>query len=151
MGNIGRLRVTIVTTIDQHRYHSYLQLQGESECLALLRAINYFCNNFRFVSSTSWLKESKMKNEKVSYCCQYQQCEIPPLRSQHRVKYYLRHSTTIKKTFVGRKFLEIPKRWVQTVSGRTDNTMDKRKQTKGQTMIHKKLHRKLKIEQHEPH
>ena len=29
--------------------------------------------------------------------------EIPPLRSLHRVKYYLRHNTTIKQTFVGRK------------------------------------------------
>ena len=72
MGNIGRLGVTIVMTIDQYRFHSYLQLQGELECLALLRAINYFCNNFRFVYSTSWLEESKMKNEKVSDCCQYQ-------------------------------------------------------------------------------
>jgi hypothetical protein len=31
---------------------------------------------------------------------------------------------------------------------RTDNTMAKRK---GQTIIYKTLHRKLKIEQHEPH
>jgi len=29
--------------------------------------------------------------------------------------------------------------------------MTKRKRTKGQTMIYKTLHRKLKIEQHEPH
>jgi hypothetical protein len=34
---------------------------------------------------------------------------------------------------------------------RMDNTMTKRKRTKGQTMIYKTLHRKLKIEQHEPH
>ena len=33
---------------------------------------------------------------------------------------------------------------------RTDNTMAKRKRTKGQTTIYKILHRKLKIEQHEP-
>jgi len=34
----------------------------------------------------------------------------------------------------------------------TDNTMDKRKKKiKGQTSIYKTLHRKLKIEQHEPH
>jgi hypothetical protein len=33
---------------------------------------------------------------------------------------------------------------------RTDNTMAKRKSTKGQT-IYKALRRKLKIEQHEPH
>ena len=32
----------------------------------------------------------------------------------------------------------------------TDNIMTKRKETKGQTMIYKTLHRKLKIEQHEP-
>jgi hypothetical protein len=31
----------------------------------------------------------------------------------------------------------------------TDNTMDKRKRTKGQTTIFRTLHRKLKIEQHE--
>jgi len=29
--------------------------------------------------------------------------------------------------------------------------MAKRKRTKGQTTIYKTLHRKLKIEQHEPH
>jgi hypothetical protein len=34
---------------------------------------------------------------------------------------------------------------------RTDNTMAKRKRTNGQTMIYKVLHRKLKIEQHDPH
>jgi hypothetical protein len=34
---------------------------------------------------------------------------------------------------------------------RTDNTMANRKSTKGQTMIYKTLHRKLKVEQHEPH
>ena len=28
---------------------------------------------------------------------------------------------------------------------------DQRKKTKGQTMIYKAIHRKLKIEQHEPH
>jgi len=33
---------------------------------------------------------------------------------------------------------------------RTYNTMTKRKRTKGQTTIYKTLHRKLKIEQHEP-
>jgi hypothetical protein len=33
---------------------------------------------------------------------------------------------------------------------RTDNTMAKRKRTKGQTTIYKTLHRKLKIEQYEP-
>ena len=32
----------------------------------------------------------------------------------------------------------------------TENTIATRKETKGQTMIYKKLHRKLKIEQHEP-
>ena len=34
---------------------------------------------------------------------------------------------------------------------RTDNTMAKRKRTKGQTTIYETLHRKLKIEQHKPH
>jgi hypothetical protein len=34
---------------------------------------------------------------------------------------------------------------------RTDNTMAKSKRRKGQTTIYKTLHRKLKIEQHEPH
>jgi hypothetical protein len=33
----------------------------------------------------------------------------------------------------------------------TDNTMAKRKRTKGQTTSYKTLHRKLKIERHEPH
>ena len=34
---------------------------------------------------------------------------------------------------------------------RTDNTMAKRKMTKGQPTIYKTLHEKLIIEQHEPH
>jgi len=34
---------------------------------------------------------------------------------------------------------------------RTDNALAKRKGTKGQTTIFKPLHRKIKIEQHEPH
>jgi len=33
---------------------------------------------------------------------------------------------------------------------RTNNTIAKRKRTKGQIKIYKTLHRKLKIEQHEP-
>jgi hypothetical protein len=33
---------------------------------------------------------------------------------------------------------------------RTDNTMSKRKRTKGHTTIYKTLHRKLKTQQHEP-
>jgi len=39
----------------------------------------------------------------------------------------------------------------EDVNQRTDNTMaTKRKKTKGQTTIYKTLHRKLKIDQHEP-
>jgi hypothetical protein len=34
---------------------------------------------------------------------------------------------------------------------RIDYTMAKRRRTKGQTIIYKTLHRKLKIEQHESH
>jgi hypothetical protein len=44
--------------------------------------------------------------------------------------------------------------WPKAVNGRTDNTMAKRnkkKTYKGQTVICKTLHRKLKVEQHEPH
>ena len=44
-----------------------------------------------------------------------------------------------------KKRLKTPKR------RSTENTMAKRKRTKGQSMIYKILHRKLKIEQHEPH
>ena len=33
----------------------------------------------------------------------------------------------------------------------TDNTMDNRQVTKGQTTIYKTLHRKPNIEQHKPH
>jgi hypothetical protein len=42
--------------------------------------------------------------------------------------------------------LKIPKRKSEAVNQRTDNTMTKRKRTKGQTMIYKTPHRKLKIE-----
>jgi hypothetical protein len=38
-----------------------------------------------------------------------------------------------------------------SVNRRTDDTMAKRKRTKGQTTIYKTLHRNLKIKQHEPH
>ena len=41
------------------------------------------------------------------------------------------------------------KQW--STNRRTNSTMDKRKKTKGQTMIYNTLHRKLKIEQHETH
>ena len=34
---------------------------------------------------------------------------------------------------------------------RTDNAMAKRKKTNRQTMINKTLHKKLRIQQHEPH
>jgi hypothetical protein len=42
---------------------------------------------------------------------------------------------------------------VETVTRvwRTDNTMAKRKRTKGEITIYKTLHRKLKTEQREPH
>ena len=46
--------------------------------------------------------------------------------------------------------LEITKGLSEVVI-RTDNTIGKRKVTKGQTMIDKILHRKLKIEKHESH
>jgi hypothetical protein len=39
----------------------------------------------------------------------------------------------------------------EAVNQRADNTMDTRKRTKEQTNIYKTPHRKLKIEQHEPH
>jgi len=43
--------------------------------------------------------------------------------------------------------LKIPKEQSVSVNQRrTDNTMDKRKSTKGQTTIYKTLHIKLKIE-----
>jgi hypothetical protein len=40
---------------------------------------------------------------------------------------------------------------VEAINRRTDNTIAKRKKTKGQTTIYKTLYRKLKIDQHEPH
>ena len=40
----------------------------------------------------------------------------------------------------------------ETVNGRmTDNVMAELKRTERQTMINRKLHRKIKIEQHGPH
>jgi len=49
-----------------------------------------------------------------------------------------------------KKSLKIPKGNPETVNRRTDNTMAIRKRTKGQTMIYKRLHKKLNIELHEP-
>jgi len=40
--------------------------------------------------------------------------------------------------------LKIPQRQSEAVNRRTDNTMTKEKKTKGQIMIYKTLHRKLK-------
>ena len=39
----------------------------------------------------------------------------------------------------------------EAINRRTENTMTKKKRTKRNTTIYKTLHRKLKIEQHEPH
>jgi hypothetical protein len=47
------------------------------------------------------------------------------------------------------KCLKIPKVSSETVKERTDNTMTKRKWINELTIIHKTLHRKLKIELHE--
>ena len=46
---------------------------------------------------------------------------------------------------------KIPKEQSEGVNRRTDNINSKRKRTNGQTMIYKAIHRKLMIEQHEPH
>jgi hypothetical protein len=43
------------------------------------------------------------------------------------------------------------KGWSESVNRKTDNKLTKRKGIKEQTTIYKILHRKLKIEQHEPH
>jgi len=50
-----------------------------------------------------------------------------------------------------KKRLKIPKGSSEAVNRRrADNAIAKRKRTKGKTTIHKIIHRKLKIEQHEP-
>jgi hypothetical protein len=56
----------------------------------------------------------------------------------------------ILKNTYKKKSLNMPKGQDEAVNGRKDNTMSKRKWSKGQTMISKTLHRKLKIEQREP-
>ena len=48
-------------------------------------------------------------------------------------------------------FEDTKKGFLEAVNRRTDITIVKRKRTKGQTMIHKTLHRKLKIEKNETH
>jgi len=52
-----------------------------------------------------------------------------------------------------KEMLEATKRMTSAVNQRRteDNTMAKRKRTKGQTLIYEILHRKLRIEQHLPH
>ena len=51
-----------------------------------------------------------------------------------------------------KKSLTIPKGKAESVNRRrTDNTTAKRKSTNEQKKIYNTLHRKLKIEQHEPH
>jgi hypothetical protein len=44
-----------------------------------------------------------------------------------------------------KRCLKIPEGLSEVVNQKTDNSMAKRKRTKGQTMIWKTLHRKLKI------
>jgi hypothetical protein len=51
----------------------------------------------------------------------------------------------------GKKSLKISKMYSKTVNGRIDNTMTNKKGKKAQTIIYKVIHRKLKIEQQEPH
>jgi hypothetical protein len=50
----------------------------------------------------------------------------------------------------GKKSLKISKMCSKAVNGRIDSTMTNKKWTKGQTIIYKAIHRKLKIEQQEP-
>jgi len=51
-----------------------------------------------------------------------------------------------------KKSLQIPKGQSESINRRrTDNTMAKRKGTKGKTTIYKPIHKTLKIEHHEPH
>ena len=50
-----------------------------------------------------------------------------------------------------KKCLKIPKGVLRSRKSKTDITMAKRKRTKGQTMIYKTLHRKLKIKKNETH
>jgi hypothetical protein len=56
----------------------------------------------------------------------------------------------IKNDLAG-KLLKILMMKSEAINRRTENTMTKKKRTKRNTTIYKTLHRKLKIEQHEPH
>jgi len=47
--------------------------------------------------------------------------------------------------------LKISKGYSEVVNRKTDDTMAKRKHSKEQTIIYKTLHKKLNIEQQEPH
>ena len=77
----------------------------------------------------------------IFHCCCFQ-----PLREPKT------HFMQKKANGDPKKSLKIPKGQSGTVyQRRTDNTMAKRKSTKGQTIIYKTLHRKIKIEHHEPH
>ena len=56
-----------------------------------------------------------------------------------------------KKNDLAGKLLKILMMKSEAINRRTENTMTKKKRTKRNTTIYKTLHRKLKIEQHEPH
>ena len=78
---------------------------------------------------------------------------------------HCRLKTTFKSLFIGlgvcklcktHSFLWLSKHPLLTTgvtsgTGTANPLMAKRKRTKGQTSIYNKLHRKLNIEQHEPH
>jgi hypothetical protein len=67
---------------------------------------------------------------------------ITPLVSSHLSNMYM-YTHTFFMWLVGL--------WRLTPLSSADNTMAKRKRTKGQTTVYKTLHRKLKIEQHITH
>ena len=52
--------------------------------------------------------------------------------------------------YIQEGLLEDTKEVIRIRISKKYNTMTKRKRTKGQTTIYKTLHRKLKMEQHEP-
>ena len=64
-------------------------------------------------------------------------------------KNYCHTNKNMHPDFIIKKSPKTPKGQSKAANRRTEN--DKRKRTKKQTTIYKTSHRKLKIEQHEPH
>jgi hypothetical protein len=78
---------------------------------------------------------------------------LPKKKYVNKTSIFIFVCTTVMYKYLVREitYLQEKRANQKAVNRRTDNIMSKSKRTKGHTTIYRILHRKLKIEQHEPH